>query len=473
MNEEEIFMQLEEIRQNPAKKILQFSVPAIISMVLTALITVADGFFMGNYVGKEGIAAVNLGLPMIYLYLGVGLMISIGGVAVAGMALGSGDTDFANQVFRQTITTTVIASGLISVIMVFCFSPMLSVLRADEITKGYFREYYRIMLLELPVMVVNSSFGMFIRGEGNPGFFMKVTVVNVLLNVAFDYIFSAVLSLGAAGIALASLVSALVSFICILYYFFCDAAACGYEKVSFQRAKLYRLGKFHFSFKLCIRGILNGSSEFIGEMSTGIAMFAYNFVIMKKFGVDGVTAFTIVGYVAYLFSMVIVGFGQGSSPLISFCYGAEEKTLAAAIRKRTNRYVFLAGAAVVLVMALFSEPYSRVFVRNESVQTMIRAGMMIFMTSFFFSGINSITSFYFTATGRAFASAAISFSRGLFVLLICIFTLPVLFGMTGVWMAAPVTEVVTMGITAGFLYRENRAGGKIYRENRAGGGNLY
>ena len=466
-------MQLEEIRQNPAKKILQFSVPAIISMVLTALITVADGFFMGNYVGKEGIAAVNLGLPMIYLYLGVGLMISIGGVAVAGMALGSGDTDFANQVFRQTITTTVIASGLISVIMVFCFSPMLSVLRADEITKGYFREYYRIMLLELPVMVVNSSFGMFIRGEGNPGFFMKVTVVNVLLNVAFDYIFSAVLSLGAAGIALASLVSALVSFICILYYFFCDAAACGYEKVSFQRAKLYRLGKFHFSFKLCIRGILNGSSEFIGEMSTGIAMFAYNFVIMKKFGVDGVTAFTIVGYVAYLFSMVIVGFGQGSSPLISFCYGAEEKTLAAAIRKRTNRYVFLAGAAVVLVMALFSEPYSRVFVRNESVQTMIRAGMMIFMTSFFFSGINSITSFYFTATGRAFASAAISFSRGLFVLLICIFTLPVLFGMTGVWMAAPVTEVVTMGITAGFLYRENRAGGKIYRENRAGGGNLY
>ena len=473
-------MQLEEIRKNPAKKILQFSVPAIISMVLTALITVADGFFMGNYVGKEGIAAVNLGLPMIYLYLGVGLMISIGGVAIAGMALGSGDTDFANQVFRQTITTTVIVSGLISIILVFCFSPMLSVLRADEITKGYFREYYRIMLLELPVMVVNSSFGMFIRGEGNPGFFMKVTVVNVLLNVAFDYIFSAVLSLGAAGIAMASLVSALVSFVCILYYFLGGADACGYEKVSFQqaklsfqRAKVYRLGKFHFSFKLCIRGILNGSSEFIGEMSTGIAMFAYNFVIMKKFGVDGVTAFTIVGYVSYLFSMVIVGFGQGSSPLISFCYGAEEKTLAAAIRKRTNRYVFLAGAAVVLVMALFSEPYSRVFVRNESVQTMIRAGMMIFMTSFFFSGINSITSFYFTATGRAFASAAISFSRGLFVLLICIFTLPVLFGMTGVWMAAPVTEVVTIGITAGFLYRENWAGGKIYRENQAGGGNLY
>ncbi len=83
-------MNLEEIRKNQAGMILKFSVPAIISMLLTAFITVADGFFMGNYVGKEGIAAVNLGLPIVYLYLGVGLMISIGGVAMAGMALGAG-----------------------------------------------------------------------------------------------------------------------------------------------------------------------------------------------------------------------------------------------------------------------------------------------------------------------------------------------------------------------------------------------
>ena len=80
--------------------------------------------------------------------------------------------------------------------------------------------------------------------------------------------------------------------------------------------------------------------------------------------------------------------------------------------------------------------------------------MLIFMTSFFFSGINSITSFYFTAIGKAMESAVISFSRGLAVLLICIFTLPALYGMTGVWLAAPVTEGVTMLITGGFLYRE-------------------
>ena len=434
-------MNVKEIKQNQTKKILQFSIPAIIAMVLTSLITVADGFFMGMYAGEAGIAAVNLGLPIVYLYLGVGLMVSIGGVAMAGMALGAGEWQEANQVFRQTIVTVMAASLFLSCIIMFCFQPMLWLLGAKGQVIEYFQDYYEIMVLELPVMVINSAFGMFIRGEGKPKFYMKVTIGNVLLNVVLDYGFAGVLGLGAAGIALASLVSALASLGCVLYFFR-------------QRAEIYHLGKFCFSRTVFVRGILNGSSEFIGEMSTGIAMFAYNFVIMRSFGVNGVTAFTIVGYVSYVFSMVIVGFGQGSSPLISFCYGAEEKGLAADIRRKTNWFVFAAGFAVFLVMAGLSGWYGGMFAKSEEVKSMVQTGLMIFMVSFFFSGINSITSFYFTATGRAIESAAISFSRGLVILLICIFVLPSWFGMTGVWLAAPVTEAVTFGISAWFLGRE-------------------
>ena len=437
-------MNVEEIRQNQAGMILKFSVPAIISMLLTAFITIADGFFMGNYVGKEGIAAVNLGLPIVYLYLGVGLMISIGGVAMAGMALGGGEGETGNQIFRQTIATVIAASVLLSCVMLFCFSPMLSLLRAEGQVNRYFREYYWLMLLELPVMVVNSSFGMFIRGEGNPYYFLKVTILNALLNVALDYLFSGCLAWGAGGIAAASLLSALASLACILQYFQ-------------KRAHIYHLGAFHFSGRLFRKGILNGSSEFIGEMSIGIAMFAYNFVIMRNIGVDGVTAFTIAGYAAYGFSMLVVGFGQGVSPLISFAYGAKEYRLARELRRRTNRYVLAAGAAVFLAMSAASGRYGSLFVRNQQIEGMIQSGMMIFTSSFLFAGINAITSFYFTATGRALESAVISFLRGLGLLLICIFTLPVLFGMTGVWMAAPVTEFVTLLVTLVFLGREKKA----------------
>lgn len=434
-------MDLQQIKQRSSKMILQFSIPAIIAMLLTSLITIADGFFIGNYVGNEGIAAVNLGLPIIYLYLGIGLMVSIGGVAIAGMAFGSGDRKTCDQVFAQTIVTTIVFSMLISCVMIFCFRPMLSILHADDQVVLYFEEYYGIMLLELPVMVINSSFGMFIRGEGNPGYYMKISILNVVLNIFLDYLFAGCLRGGVAGIALASLLSALVSLLFILYYFW-------------RKAQVYHFGKFRFSGEIFVRAILNGSSEFIGEISTGIAMFAYNFVIMRRIGVDGVTAFTIVGYLSYVFSMIVIGFGQGASPLISFSYGAEDKELAADIRKKTNQFVFGVGVVTFLVMAGISDWYSRIFVQNDNVKMMVKSGMIIFMLSFFFVGVNSNTSFYFTAIGKAFESAVISLSRGLIILLICIFTLPAIFGMTGVWLAAPVTEVITLFPTVFFICRD-------------------
>ncbi len=434
-------MDLERIRNNTAGMILQYSIPAIIAMVLTSLITVVDGYFIGNYVGEQGIAAVNLGLPVIYLFLSVGLMVSVGGVAIAGMALGAGDMEACGQVFRQTIVTTVVAAVMTGLLVALFFEPVLDVLGAKGLVREYFRTYYGILLLELVVMVVNSSFGMFIRGEGDPQYYMKVNVVSVLTNIALDYIFAAVLRAGIAGIASASLISALVSLGLILYFFL-------------RKAKVYRLGRFSFSLDVLRRTLFNGSSEFIGEMSTGIAMFAYNYVIMRRIGVSGVTAFTIVGYVSYVFGMIVVGFGQGASPLVSFSYGAGEHGLAGRLRRRTNGMVCAIGAAVFVVMGLLSEWYSGLFVKNDAIRGMVQSGMMIFMVSFFFSGINAVTSFYFTSIGKSLESAVISLSRGLVVLLACIFVLPAYLGMTGVWLAAPVTEFVTICIS-GMLVRRD------------------
>ena len=113
-------MDLDKMKHSTTKMILQFAVPSIIGMVLTSFITVADGFFIGNYVGKEGIAAVNLGLPVIYLFLGIGLMVSVGGVAIAGMAFGAGDKEKCNQIFRQTIVTTA-GGAILTGLLVFLF----------------------------------------------------------------------------------------------------------------------------------------------------------------------------------------------------------------------------------------------------------------------------------------------------------------------------------------------------------------
>ena len=160
-------MDLETVRQNTTATILRFSVPAIVAMLLTSLITVADGFFVGNYVGAEGIAAVNLGLPIIYLFLSIGLMVSVGGAALAQIAFGAGEQSACCQTFRQTVATTVVFAVLTGAAVVLFFEPMLDILGAQGQVREYFKSYYVILLPELILMVVNSCLGMFIRGEGN------------------------------------------------------------------------------------------------------------------------------------------------------------------------------------------------------------------------------------------------------------------------------------------------------------------
>ncbi|MBE5965571.1 MAG: MATE family efflux transporter [Lachnospiraceae bacterium] len=436
-------MNVDHIKNQRVKTIFQFSIPAIIAMVLTSLITVTDGFFIGNYVGTDGIAAVNLGLPIIYLYLAVGLMISVGGVAIAGISLGERNQKKCNNVFNQTLCTTAVVSWILSLLVWLSFDTILRILNADAQVAVYFKEYYMIMLFELPIMVINASFGMFIRSEGNPQYFMKVNILNVLLNIILDYLFVNWFYLGVAGIAVASLISATVTLLCLLYFFV-------------KKSKVYKFRKFIFSAEVFKSTFLNGSSEFIGEMSLCISMFAYNFVIMRHIGVDGITAFAIVGYISYIFSMIIIGFGQGASPLISFTYGAKEYTLTSDLRRITNVIVFLVGAGVLLLVLCTSQWYSSLFIENEVVEQMICSGVKIFAVSFLFSGVNTITSFYFTSIGRALESAIVSSARGLVLLLICIFTLPAVLGMIGVWLVSPITEALTLLISLFFICKERK-----------------
>ena len=436
-------MNLASIQNNKTKTILLFSIPSIIAMVLTSLITVTDGFFIGNYVQKEGLAAVNLGLPIVYLYLAVGLMVSVGGVAIAGMALGGGDIKKCSSVFNQTMCTVASATVLLSVVMRLCFDPLLHIINADAQVAGFFKDYYGIMLLQLPIMVINASFGMFIRGEGKPQYFMQVNILNVLLNILLDYLFVRWFSWGVKGVAVASLLSALVTLLFILNFFI-------------KKSSIYKFRRFAFSGKVLVSTLLNGSSEFVGEMSMSISMFAYNYVILKNIGVDGVTAFTIVGYIAYIFSMVIIGFGQGASPLISFTYGANEHLLAASLRRITNFVVLTVGAVVLILVMVGSGSYSRLFVKSDVVERLVRSGVVIYAVSFLFSGINTVSSFYFTSIGKAKESAIISSARGLVVLLIFVFTLPPLFGMTGVWLVAPITELLTLLLSLFFIGKERK-----------------
>jgi len=339
--------------------------------------------------------------------------------------------------------TSIISLFGLGLVFFLMFDGVLGVFKAEEMVRSYLEAYYKIMIFVYPIMMLNTCFGMFIRGAGKPEAYMLVTIFSIVLNVVLDYVFIAQLGFGIRGVAIASMISVLLATGLMVLYFL-------------KKSEVFKFGTFTFSRPVFRETILNGSSELIGQLSMCITMFVFNWMILKTVGTTGLAAFTVVGYGSYVFSMIIIGFGQGASPIISFGFGAGDLELCRKVRRLTNRYVLGVGIVILFTMNFAGAWYSNIFVKNSEVEALVVSGLMIFTLSFLFSGINVITSFYFTSIGYAKESAIISSARGLIILIIAILVLPSLFGMTGVWMVAPVTEFLTLLICLGMIKKQDK-----------------
>ena len=423
-------MNISQIKENKLQMILGFSIPSIIAMLLQTMITITDGYFTGNYVGEDALAAINLGLPILYLFLGTGLCTGVGGSVISGRLLGANDKEKASKVMSQTLATTIVICIVVSVITFILFTPILNILNAGEGLANYFTEYYRIMLFTYPLMVFSTVLGMFIRTEGKPQVCMIVYIIACILNVILDYIFVALLGMGVKGSAIGSLIVNAITALFQLAYFL-------------TKSTNLKIISFRFEPSVFRETMLNGSSEFIGEMASAVSMFVFNYVLMKYVGEKGVAAFTILGFVVYGYSMICIGFGQGIIPLVSTLSGAGELDTAIDIRKITNKILFIIGTIIAVIFIFFGKNYSMMFGSGELVSELVCTGFRIYAITFVVMGFNVINSMYFTGIGDAKSSAIISSLRGIVLLLVFTLVLPVFFGMNGVWMSAPLTEVLT------------------------------
>lgn len=433
-------MDIKKIKENKTGMILKFSIPSIIAMLLQTVITITDGYFTGNYVGQNALAAINLGLPILYFYLGTGLCIGVGGSVISGRLLGENQRKKSSEVFSQTIATALLVCVVISVIIFLFFTPVLNILRADDNLSVYFTEYYRIMLFTYPLMVIGTIFGMFIRTDGKPQICMLVSISGCILNGILDYVFVGIMEFGIQGSAAASLVVQLLTVLAQMFYFMSQKSGIRFRKFTFDRNINKRI-------------IFNGFSEFIGEMASAISMFVYNYVLMKYAGAEGVAAFTILGFVVYGYSMICIGFGQGISPLVSICWGAKEKETAFSLRKTTNKILFATGLVTAVVFFITGKYYAGVFGCSNEVADMVASGFQIYAVTFPVMGYDVVNSMYFTSCGDAKSSAIISALRGIVLLLGFTLILPAILGMTGVWLSAPCSEILT-AIVSLFLIKK-------------------
>lgn len=430
-----------KLESRPVAQFFSFSIPAIFGMLLTSGIVIVDGLFIGNIIGKTGLASVNLTLPVLYLFLGIAIMIGVGGAVKAGHALGAENLDEAGRHFSSTVVLALIIILLLTLLCLVFFGPLLRKLNTERTLHDLVAVYLGTILWFYPAMMLTIVFSIFIRAQGKPGLSLFFGVAGNALNLVLDYLMIARWGMGLRGAALASGISVVLPMGCGILYFLSG------------RSMLHFV-KFTWAWRDMGQILFNGSSEMIGQVSIGLTTWVFNRVILSRLGVDGVAAYTIVGYVAFVQIMIITGFATGLGPIVGYSFGAGKTEHIRRIMKIALVSGFVTGAicwAVVLfssttIVVLFSPG-------NNNIIALAKFGFGLFAAGFLLNGFNLLITAHFTSIGNARISIVIASLRGLLLINAFVLILPKFVGDAGIWVSFPLAELATLFFTFTFLQR--------------------
>ena len=422
------------------QKLLRFTLPSIIMMIFTSIYGVVDGIFVSNFVGKTPFAAVNLVFPVLMILGSVGFMIGTGGGAVVAKTLGQGKSELAQKYFSMLVYAAAAGGAVISLLGVLFIRPLSTALGAEGEMLENCVLYGRIILLANPFFILQNVFQSFFVTAEKPKLGLTVTVAAGMTNIVMDALLVAVFRLGLPGAAAATALSQVVGGLVPILYF------------ARKNDSLLRLTKPCFYGAILLKTCTNGSSELMSNISASLVTVLYNFQLMGLAGEDGVAAYGVMMYVAFIFAAIFIGYAVGGAPIISFHYGAENTGELKSLLRKSLVLTGVAGAAMTVLAILASAPLAGIFVGyDQTLFEMTVRGFRLFAISFILSGFNIFGSSFFTALNNGLISALISFLRTLVFQCASVLLLPIVLGLDGVWLSLAAAEAAAFAVTMLFL----------------------
>ena len=414
------------------KSLYQYIAPNILAMVGMSCYILADTFFIATSQGTNGITALNLALPIYGLIFAIGSMIGTGSAIRYTLAKATGQQEakkyFSNALIWDAIVSVIfIAAGL------FFPGQVMRVMGADAVIETIGVPYIRIVLCFTPFFMMNYAFTAFVRNDNAPHIAMAATLLSSLFNIVFDYVFMFPLGMGMTGAALATAVSPIVSIlICMVHYLSPKSSV-----------------SFHFmvpSVKMLISSCSLGVVAFVGEIASAVTTMVFNFVLLGLDGNTAVAAYGVIANTALVGTAIFNGVSQGLQPLASEAHARGEEHEKHQILVKS----IVTGIALAIVLIagvwFFAADITSAFNSEQSAQLAAYAipGIRIYFIGFFAAGINIICAGFLSATDHAKESSIVAISRGIIAIIIFALVLPTFLGITGVWLAFPAAEAVTL-----------------------------
>ena len=425
-------------RLSPAQLFVRCAVPSMVTMAFGSLYQIADGLFVGRFIGEDALAAINLIMPVFMIVFALSNMIASGASVRISILLGSGKREEASAVFSFSIKMTIIISCVLGVLGLMFSEQFVRAIApgASEQAVAYGVTYTKVYSAFAPLLLVYYATDNYMRLCGKSTASMWVNILTQTLNVVLDTIMIACLGKGVMAAAFTSCISIALGSVYTLWIFRGRRMDIYYTKQNISARSFFRI-------------IFNGSSEFFSNIAESIMSLILNFFLLKYGGTTAVAAFSVVMYIDGVFGMFMFGMCDSLQPAISYCHGAGLRSRVRSLFRHILCWS-IALSAVSMLFMIFAGPHlARIFVKPGDTELLAVsiAAMKLFSLSYLTGWVDACFSSYLTALERPGRSLIASLFGALIFPVTALFILTPKLQLTGIWIMPTVAGTASAILT--------------------------
>jgi putative MATE family efflux protein len=416
--------------------LVKLAAPAFFGMFVQTLYNVINTIFIGHYVGSLGIAGLSIVFPLQMLTFGIGMMVGMGGSSLISRAIGSGRTEEAERTVGNGISVSIIITVVFMIIVLPFTEFWLRLIGASDAVLPYASTYLIIIISGTVFNVLTMTLLNFARAEGNARVGMVGMIIGAVLNIILDAIFIIGLKMGVMGAGLATIIAQIISMFYLFSYYY-----SGKSYLKIRRSTL------RLDFSILKQMLAIGVGSFVQTMAGSIsAMLLINLVV--KYGGDAALgAFGIVQRVMMFATMPAMVLGQGVQPILGYNYGAKRYHLAIKSVKITVMIATTLSLLAFAVLYLIPGPIVSIFTDESAlIDTGVHISRLIFL-SMPFMGLVMVGQTIFQSIGKALQTFILASARPVVFLIPLVFLLSHYWQLDGVFLAYPMSDILTLLLT--------------------------
>lgn len=424
------------IKKHMFKEYLRYILPTMLTFTLASIYGIVDGMFVGHAVGDAGVAGINVAYPLVAFVMAVGTGIGMGGGVISSIAQGAGDEAKSRCAVGTTFTLLFVAALPVTFFLLLAANPICSLLGGQGATLEQAVAYTSVIAWGVPFQIFIMGCTPLIRNKGHGGFAMAVQLFAGTMNVVLDYLFVMRFGWGTAGAAAGTVLSEAAAFVPVLIFFLMKT-----NRVA--RADLRPNGK------IVAHALKLGLAPFGLTLLPEATVVAINVNLSVYGGETALAAYAVVSYTACTIQMLIQGVGDGSQPLISKHYGADDADGVRRFRNTNYLITISLGVLGFLAMYLLRHQVPLLFGSSPETAAIVAYALPIFSTAYVFYGFTHASTSYFYAVDDPRASNAIVYGEALLVVLV-VFGIARVAGVDGIWFAVTIVQML-LSCLAGVL----------------------